>query len=167
MPNNDQENNGVIAHLKSQPYVDLDARNYDVVEETVLRKKDLERPVVQEFISVSKHLDDDYVEMLLVEARHRARIPVFVEKLQSPPNPPALYAQSPRNLKLPDFIRKEWIDKGFNPSEIDRQMLDAYDPKIVRAIENYEYNNGLLDKDLRFTKTGNRRSRKEMSVSHA
>lgn len=167
MPNNDHENKGLTAKRNPQPYVELDVLSGEMVQIGVLRKEDLDRSVVREFISVSRHLDDDFVGLLLAEARYRARIPEFLEKLKGHQNPPAQYDQSPRNLRLPDFIQQEWIGKGFSPSEIDRQMLAAYDPKIVRAIENYEYNNGLLGKELRFTKTGNRRSRKEMTINPA
>lgn len=162
MRNNNQNNTAPKAAKGTGQYLKFDTFNNGVVQKDDLRKEDLERPVVREFISVSKHLDDDFVELMLAEARHRARIPTFLERVAKYENPPEKYERSPRNLRLPEFIQKEWIDKGFLPAEIDRQMLAAYDEKIVRAIENYEYNNGLLDEKLRFLKAGNKRSRREM-----
>jgi len=164
MANNDQNSNRLRVKNSLSNYVDLDAPHTEVVEKIVLRKKDLDRKVVREFISVSKHLDDNFVELLLAEAYHRARIPEFLDIISNYAAPPMKYADSPRNLKLPDFIQREWINKGFNPPEIDRQMLAEYDKKLVRAIENYEYNHGLLDDKMRFQKAGNKKSRREMNL---
>ena len=165
MQNPARNNNRQNAENLSPRSAKLDGHNHDALQKIVLRKKDLTRPVVKEFIHVSKHLDDDFVELLLAEARYRARIPEFLEILTELEDPPAKYEMSPRSVRLPEFIEEEWVKKGFKPSEIDRQMLHAYDDKIVRAIENYEYNNGLLDEKLRFKKTGNKKSRKEMTLS--
>lgn len=153
------ENKNTSANIQN-----VDARNTDVLDSGVLKKEDTGRSVVHEFISVSKHLDDDFVELLLAEARHRARIPAFVERVLEAKNIPKQYAESPRNLRLPEFIKQEWINKGFLPHEIDRQMLAAYDSKLVRAIENYEYNHGPLDQSMSFPKVGNRRSKREMKM---
>lgn len=166
MQNRSANNARSSAHSFSLEDAKLDSQSSNKVKKRVLSKKDIERPVVKEFIHVSKHLDDDFVELLLKEAQYRARIPEFLEILEEADDPPAKYETSPRSVKLPEFIQTEWVDKGFKPSEIDRQMLKAYDEKLVRAIENYEYNNGLLDHDLRFKKVGNKRSRKEMTLSH-
>lgn len=132
----------------------------------VSRKEDRKSPLIQEWISVTDHLDDDDFELLLAEAKQRARVTIFVKELNAREDRPMQYAASPRNLKLTDFIEQEWVAKGFNPLSIDRKMLGAYDDKLVRAIENYEYNNGFLPEHLRFPKVGNRRSKREMSASN-
>lgn len=165
MKNRTENSASGSAHRFSPNEENVDVRQQELLKEVGLLEKYLDRPIVKEFIHVAKHLDDDFVELLLVEARHRARIPEFLEFVSGLNSPPAKYETSPRNVRLPEFIQSEWIDKGFKPEEIDRQMLKAYDEKLVRAIENYEYNNGLLDESLRFKKVGNKRSRKEMTLS--
>jgi hypothetical protein len=96
------------------------------------------RPVVREFKSVSRHLDDDFVELMLKEARHRARIPTFLERIHNSENPPQgyEYAGGQKKGQLADFIQIEWLDKGFNPNDIDRQMLEAYDAELVKSLKN-------------------------------
>ncbi len=82
MKNNSENNARSHAYHPSLNKAKLDTYNPNGLKQVVLPKKDLERPVVKEFIHVSKHLDDDFVELLLAEARYRARIPEFLEFLE-------------------------------------------------------------------------------------
>lgn len=129
-------------------------------------KKDKYKPIVKEFVSVSKHLDDDFTDLLLAEARYRARIPAFLEMVSELDSPPAKYGTLLGNAQLPEFIRTEWVDKGFKPDEIDRQMLDAYDENLVSAIESYEKNNGLLEGALRFKRVENKMPLNKIDLTH-
>ena len=93
-------------------------------------------PKTTNFTSVSRHLDGDFVELLLAEARHRARIPTFLEKITKSGNPPQRYQYvAPSQKKtLSQFIQNEWVGKGYTPNEIDHEMLKAYDPELVKAL---------------------------------
>lgn len=120
------------------------------------------QPLVEEWMSIAEHLDEDDLIHLLTKAKQLAQVRLFAKSMEDKAEKPMLYVDSPRGLKLTDFIEREWLRKGFSPRDIDRKKLAAYDEKLVRAIENYEYSNGILPESLRFPKVGNRRSKKEM-----
>ena len=135
------------------------------VKKGVLVKEDKRNRLVKEWESTIHHLTNDDVEVLLKEAKRRARFAVFKENITDTENPPSLYENAPRNLSLVDFIENEWLKKGFNPNNYERGIVGAYDKKLLRAIENYEYNHGLLPEEFRFPKTRNRLSKHELNAA--
>lgn len=143
----------------------LASRNENSLPFQSIMKEKSGNPHFIEWVSITEHLDETDMQLLLQEARSRARVSLFLNRISESRCPPIRYIESPRGLGLKEFIEREWISKGFLPHEIDRRMLAAYDKKLVRAIENFEYANGILPDALRFPKVGNRRSKKERGLT--
>lgn len=135
------------------------------IKKGVLIEDKKRKRLVKEWESTVHHLTNEDVEVLLKEAKRRARFAVFKDKILDTEDPPELYENAPRNLNLKEFIANEWLKKGFNPNDYERGLIGAYDKKLVRAIENYEYNHGLLPEELRFPKTRNRLSKHELKAA--
>ena len=110
----------------------------------------------------------DY-EVLAAEAARRATANKIVAELKTSDNRPTLYRDrgeiDGRRPHLTEFLRIEWLAKGWKPKEILRQIMAEYDPDLALAISQYESRTALLPETLRFQKVRARTNANEREPS--
>lgn len=116
-----------------------------------------------EWIAVSDDLTDEDRESLLKEARVLAKQNILLRELRTSDRRPNPYENPSRKLSLVEFIQTEWVDKGWNPPDIERAVVSKFDPKLLKACTDYESKRvKTLPEGLRFKKNRNRTSYAEL-----
>lgn len=104
----------------------------------------------KQFAEVAPYLNEKHLAAILEKARHDARIGRFLAEINASDNRPGLYRDKPGWMSLPEFLKTEWLAKGWLRDDVDRQMVEAYDDGLLRGIINFEANHGRLPDDLQF-----------------
>lgn len=113
----------------------------------------------KQFAEVAPYLNEKQLEAILERARHDARIGRFLAEINASNTRPALYRDKPGWMSLPEFLRTEWLAKGWLRDDVDRQMVGAYDDGLLRGVINFEANHGRLPDELQFKVLRERQAR--------
>lgn len=88
----------------------------------------------------------------------------MLSRLRKANNSPAPYQKRPKGQHLVDYLRCEWLGKGWDPRKITRKVLSDYDPPLANRIATYEHHTALLPDDVRFAKALARTNAQERKV---
>jgi hypothetical protein len=138
-------------HLKlvAKPAPDLPIKRQETALET-----DLELPRKAILPPEAWRVAIDAVEPLVV-----------LSELRNSPQRPMLYRLRTREQILEDFIRTEWLERGWNPQHITRKIVALYDPPLANAVNTYEHRTALLPAHLRFAKAIARTNAQERKLT--